>query len=182
MAAYDRPAQLGGPGRTVFVDETLLKAIVANTGQMQKRVIVMGFACEQQVLTGIIPNRSQTVIRACIDRFVAPGSRIVSDGHFSYRWLSAAGWSHTIVDHSIFWSDFKGNDLNHIETYWRVLKRTLQTYQSVGRKYLWLYLAEAEFRYNNRFAIKSNFEIMIERFPVVLGRHMARLQALYEWP
>lgn len=181
MAACERPEQLGGPGKTVYVDETLVRYGVLPDQSRPSAVIVMGLACEGQVLSGIIPDRRRTTVLPVIQRLVRPGSTIVTDGHASYKRLARAGWRHKVVNHSVWFSDFAGTDMNDIETYWRVLKRTFSSYRRINFDNLWLYLAEVEFRYNLRRSPIGVFEHLIGQFPIVGNDEAGAINARYCW-
>ncbi|GGE03496.1 hypothetical protein GCM10011515_23810 [Tsuneonella deserti] len=183
MASCDRPNQLGGPGKIVYVDEALVPYVKRGRGALQQRtpLIVMGFACEDQVISGFIPNRTSTTFLAAINRFVRPGSVIITDGHASYKGLRSRGWQHVVVNHSVAFHDFRGNTLNPIETYWRVLKRTAFGYRQFDSENAWLYLAEVEFRYNRRRSGVALFESLIGRFEAIGREERLRLERCYDW-
>ena len=65
--------------------------------------------------------------------------------------LDALGSSHESVKHSE--NEYVRGEIhtNNIESFWALLKRgIIGTYHNVSKKYLPLYLAEFQFRYNNR--------------------------------
>jgi transposase-like protein len=183
MAALPRPQQLGGPGKCVYIDETLVSNIVTGhlTEQRSQAAIVFGLACDDQVISGIISDRSKFTLVPILERYVVRGSTIVSDGLASYQCLAKRGWKHIVVNHSVAFHDFEGNTLNIIETYWRVLKRALKGHGTIHNHNLWLYLAEVEFRYNQRRSPHSIFDIVIGRFPTVDREEARRLKLLYDW-
>ena len=183
MSAYDRPRRVGGPGKKVYIDETFLKYVVTEPceGSRAAPKVIMGFACDGVILAGIIADRRRETTFAAIKRFVRPGSVLVTDNHASYKHLSISGWEHVTVNHAVFWSDFRGNTLNEIETYWRVLKRALSSYRMVEEGNLWLYLAEVEFRYNLRKSQVSTFDHLISSFPQMSPQVLAELRSRYDW-
>lgn len=183
MAAMPRPRQLGGPGQMVYVDETLVNNVVTGhlRNQRSQSAIVFGLACGDQIISGIIKDRSKDTLIPLIERFVLPGSTIVSDGHPSYRSLRRRGWTHIVIDHSVSFHDFNGNTSNPIETYWRVLKRSLMGHGTVHDHNLWLYIAENEFRYSRRRSSESIFDILIQQFPPVVSGHKEKLKSRYDW-
>lgn len=182
MAGYERPAALGGPGQKVYVDETLLRYSRANVrSRRADRLIVMGFASQGKVIAGIIPDRGRATITAMIERYVRPGSIIVSDGHSSYKRVPKLGWDHIVVNHSVAFCDFEGNTLNNIEAYWRVLKRSLAGHRMILTDNVWRYLAEVEFRFNHRESNQSNFLHLIAYTAEVGGERTAELRRRYDW-
>jgi transposase-like protein len=183
MATMERPASVGGVGKMVYVDEAHVPYVAARIGGERRRapLIVMGFACDGEVISGIIGDRSSKTIFSAIERYVKPGSIIVSDAHASYHSLSQRGWDHIVVNHSVAFHDFKGNTLNNIETYWRVLKRSLSGHVFVDSENFWLYLAEVECRYNRRRAASSLFDLMIQHFPAVGSSERSAFERCYDW-
>lgn len=181
MAAYDRPAQLGGPGKLVHVDELFLQYV-----RGQREVILWGCACEGHVLTCIIPDRKAKTMLSAIERFVAPGSIIVTDQHASYKQLTRMGWPHVSINHARSFH-LQGITNNMIEVYWATVRRTLLGYRSADREYLWLYLAELEWRYNHRHSAASLFDRLISSFPVLNNDSLAECRARFDlqpskWP
>jgi hypothetical protein len=183
MAALEGFEPVGGPGKLVYVDEALATRVTAGLRTQRHRspIVVMGFACDDRVVSGIIPDRTGTTIKAAIERCVRPGSILVTDAHASYAALRKRGWQHLIVNHSVAFHDFNGNTINAIETYWRVLKRTLSGYGLVDAKNAWLYLAEVQFRYNRRRSTVSLFDSLIERFPAIGLIERAQLERHFDW-
>jgi transposase len=182
MAAYDRPEMLGGLGKTVAVDELCIKSARHNDGTGRpNQLTIMGFSCDNIVLAGIVADRKQATILGAIERFVRPGSLIVSDGHASYKCLRGLGWKHVALNHEQGIWAMNGFNTAGIETYWNVLKRTLSAYRMIWERHLWLYLAEAEFRYNHRRSALSNFDQLTGYFADVSGARRDALRKKYDW-
>jgi transposase len=182
MAAYDRPEMIGGHGKIVYVDEVLIKyARTGPLGRTPNGVNILGFACDGKVVSGAIRDRTGNTLLAAIDRFVKPGSRIISDGHRGYASLARRGWLHTQVNHSKGFFPVDGMTTNEIEAYWSVLKRTLAVFRMINSDNLWLYLAESEFRYNHRRSPRSNFDHLTSYFADVAGSAPALLKRRYDW-
>jgi hypothetical protein len=182
MAAYDRPKMLGGEGKTVAVDELYIKSALHDDGSGRLTgMTIMGFSCDDIVLAGIVADRRQETMVGAIERFVRPGSLIVSDGHASYKCLRSLGWWHVTLNHERGIWAMNGFNTAGIETYWNVLKRTLGAYQMISEKNLWLYLAEAEFRYNHRRSALSNFDNLTSYFADIAGTERDRLRKKYDW-
>ena len=99
MAAYDRPEMLGGEGKTVAVDELYIRSVLHDAETDGRNgMTIMGFSCDNIVLTGIVPDRKQATMLRAIQRFVRPGSLIVSDGHASYKCLQRVGRKHVTLN------------------------------------------------------------------------------------
>lgn len=179
MAFASRPERLGGPGKKIYVDEALINLV--RGGDEDRNTIVMGLACDKRVLCGVIADRKATTLIGSIERLVEPGSTIVTDALKAYAGLSKRGWNHIIVNHSIAFHDFEGNNTNQIEAFWSVLKRNLRSYRQVGADNLWCYLAETEFAYNRRNSDRSFFEELVESFPQVTPESLAKIKRRYIW-
>jgi hypothetical protein len=77
-------------------------------------------------------------------------SLLCTDQWTSYRKLRAE-CPHEIIKHADGTYVFGAVHTNTIEGFWRIFKRGVAgTFHKVGRKYLPLYVAEFQFRYNNR--------------------------------
>jgi transposase-like protein len=77
-------------------------------------------------------------------------SLLVTDEHLAYRHL-ADEFSHGAVDHTRKQYVIGALHTNTIEGFWSLIKRgVMGSYHKVSRKYLPLYVAEFQFRYNNR--------------------------------
>lgn len=163
MASYNRPTQLGGPGKKVVIDEVHLKN-VTNPDHSRREVIVMGMACDGQLISGIIPDRRKETLMANIARFVRTGSTIITDGWLGYHSLSKLGWEHIVVNHCRAFHDFHGHTTNEVDCYWAILRRTLRAYRQISMEGLPSLLGEVEFRFNRRNAKVSLFEELISRF------------------
>jgi len=182
MAAYDRPEMLGGDGKTVQVDELLIKSCLYDDGSGRpNRVTILGFSCDNIVLAGIVADRKKATILRAIERYVRPGSLIVSDGHSGYKRLRQLGWKHVAVNHEQGFYVMNGSSTAGIESYWSTLKRTLGAYRMIWEQSLWLYLAEAEFRYNHRRSALSNFDELTSYFADISGTHPDTLRKKYDW-
>ena len=133
------------------------------TGPAGKAIVIGAIERKGTVVARVIAHADT----ATMDRFVREAvsnkvSLIATDEHAGYRNLSH-GLPHKFVRHG------QGEYVNgavHTETidgFWSLLKRGIMgSFHKVSRKYLPLYVAEFEFRYNNR----SNPDI----FGAAIGR------------
>ena len=87
-------------------------------------------------------------IRACVDS----GAKMMTDELILYKWLGKEFADHQTVCHSAGEYARGEAHVNSAESFFALLKRSLHgIYHNVSRKHLPLYLAHAEFLYNNRF-------------------------------
>lgn len=76
---------------------------------------------------------------------------VATDEHPGYGYLRASGYRHDAVTHSA--GEYVRGEVHtaNIDSFWSLLKRGIVgTYHNVSKKYLPLYLAEFQFRHNNR--------------------------------
>jgi transposase-like protein/ribosomal protein L37AE/L43A len=79
-------------------------------------------------------------------------SLIATDESGAYRSLGAEGYQHGSVNHRKGQYVVGAVHTNTIEGFWSIFKRGIVgSYHKVSAKYLPLYVAEFQFRYNNRF-------------------------------
>ena len=78
-------------------------------------------------------------------------SLLATDKHRGYQDLKRIGFKHGTVDHSRKQYVVGAIHTNTIEGFWSLVKRgVIGTFHKVSKKYLPLYVAEFQFRYNNR--------------------------------
>jgi transposase len=103
------------------------------------------------VRTIAIPNVKSATLQALIKEHVEVGSMVYTDKWKGYRGLENSGFSHKLVNHDKVFVSSKGNHTNSIEGYWRLSKHKLYArYHKISLKELPNYLAEAEFKFNER--------------------------------
>lgn len=182
ISAYDRPERLGGPGKTVFVDEVYLRHIVDKGQGRRVSVQVLGFSCEGRVIAGIVPDRKAATLLAEIKKRVVPGSSIITDDWCGYKRVPTLGFRHIAVNHSKgSFFDTRGNSTGEIDSYWATVRRALRLYHQVRDDTLWLFLAEIEFRYNHRFGHCSPFETLVSHWPDLDLIGPEALRKRYDW-
>jgi transposase-like protein len=181
MAAYDRPAALGGPGKLVEVDEVLLRHVRRPGHDRLQPTTILGIACDGHVLTGIVVDRKRRTLHASIEKHVRPGSTIVTDDWAAYKGLEALGFNHIAVNHSRGFFNERGYSTGKIDSYWATLRRTMRGYHQVGPHNLWMYLAETECRYNARRERATAFERMIANWPPITPETICTLEQRFDW-
>ena len=153
---------------TVEVDETYLGGQKKNktkkqllkdklVGRESKRGFgttkqpVFGILCRSgKVFARLVDNTEAKDLLPIITKQVETGSRICSDTYRSYTGLAARGYVHRTVEHRKKEYTKGKNHINGLEGFWGYLKRKLAAKGGVRRKYLYLFLAEYVWRYNNR--------------------------------
>lgn len=158
MAAVDGDAQVGGLGKIVQIDETLIGGAVrrkpgGNRSQFQNKTTLMGMMeRDGMVLTTIVPDNRKASLLPKIAEHVAPGSMIHTDELRSYKGVAEMGFGHDTCNHTRGrYISATGAHVQGIESFWSQLKRAINgTHIHVSGKHLWKYAKEAEYRFNRR--------------------------------
>jgi IS1 family transposase len=101
-----------------------------------------------RVVMGVDQTEIENFVREAVSNKV---SLLCTDAYSAYKGL-AGRYPHGVVDHSIGQHVVGAIHTNTIEGFWSIFKRSIVgSYHKVSRKYLPLYIAECQFKYNNRF-------------------------------
>ncbi len=153
---------------TVEVDETYLGGQKKNKRKLQllrekesfgesKR----GFGTNKQPVFGILCRSGKVFVKLVEDteakdlipiikKKVKFGSKVCSDTWRAYTGLAVKGYVHRIVEHKEKEYVNGKNHINGLEGFWGYLKRKLAAKGGIRRNYLYLFLGEYVWRYNNR--------------------------------
>ncbi len=145
----------------VEVDETYIGGKERNK-HLGKRTVRGGTGGKTEVV-GAISRKGSVVCKMIeqadwdtYDKFVREAvsnrvSLVATDDSYHYRDLGRMGFRHRSVNHSA--QEYVRGEVHtqSIDSFWALLKRgIIGTYHNVSKKYLPLYLAEFQFRFNNR--------------------------------
>jgi transposase-like protein len=158
------PEPLGGTGKTVEADETVIggkernkhksKRNPKNIGAVGKEIAFSLVERGGKVRSHHVPNVTSKTLRPILVAQVDRKSVLMTDDAGQYRnvGLEFAGF-HT-VNHGIEEYVRGEAHTNTIEGYFSILKRGINgTYHHVSQQHLKRYLAEFDFRYNERVAL-----------------------------
>src|SRR3990167_10888787 len=83
------------------------------------------------------------------DLIIKSRSNLYTDQWHSYDGLVLAGYKHHRINHS---KEFVASHhhINGIESFWSYVKRKMRKHNGIRKDKFYLYLKEAEFRFNNR--------------------------------
>ena len=117
----------------------------------ERKVPVFGLLKRNgQVYTQIIPDASRKSLLPIIAKLVEKSkSNLYSDQWRSYDGLVLSGYKHRRINHSKEFAR-NHNHINGIESFWSYVKRKMRKHNGIRRNKFYLYLKEAEFRFNHR--------------------------------
>lgn len=100
-----------------------------------------------KVRAWVVPSGEAKHLQGGIERHVAKGSEVHTDGAMAYYDLWRKGYDHQVIDHAFEY--VRGHvHTNSIEAFWSVLKRALKgTYIAPRPKHLQRYVEEEVFRF-----------------------------------
>lgn len=161
MAPHGSLPPLGGEGKTVEADETY----IGNRGKQNPGA--RGWAHKEKVLSLVerkghvrshhVAAVNAETLRPILNAQIAAETRLITDEARVYKPLGKDFASHEFVNHSI--GEYVRGDIhsNTVENYFSIFKRGMKgVYQHCSSKHLKRYLAEFDFRYNNRIGLEIN--------------------------
>ncbi|XP_068234733.1 uncharacterized protein [Palaemon carinicauda] len=160
---------IGGPGKTVEIDESKFGKRKYNKGRTVDGQWVFGGICREtrEFFAEPVLTRDREPLLAIIKIYVFPGTTIISDCWKAYYYLGIEGFDHQTVNHTYNFVDPEtGAHTNTIERQWRSYKEWLPKF---GRK-------KYHFRgYLARFYFLSRWKSLIDRY----HHFMLAMAALY---
>ena len=141
----DHPVEMGGPGRTVEVDESKFMHRKYHRGAYRKGHWVLGMVERESNLCMMVEveNRTAETLLPIIARHVLPGTRILTDGWAAYNQLP----QHEVVNHRLHFVDPNDPTLHtntiegswgHVKTKFRAMHGTSDgLFNSHLQEFLW---------------------------------------------
>ena len=177
---------LGGEGMTIEADETYVGGKEKNKHRSKRRADHIGGVGKEMVFSLVerkgrvrshhLANISAKNLRPLLDAQLADASatKLMTDGEGQYRIIGPMFKSHEVVNHGI--GEYVRGDAhtNTIEGYFSILKRgIIGTYHHVSAEHLKRYLAEFDFRYNNREGLGvGDRERMVKSIAGIVGKRL----------
>ena len=177
---------LGGEGMTVEADETYVGGKERNKHRSKRSKDHIGGVGKEMVFSLVerggrvrsrhMENISARNLRPVLDEQLGDigNTHLMTDGEGQYRIVGPMFASHQVVNHSI--GEYVRGDAhtNTIEGYFSILKRgIIGTYHHVSGEHLKRYLAEFDFRYNNREALGvTDRERMVKSIAGIVGKRL----------
>jgi transposase-like protein len=161
------PGSLGGSDKIVEANETHVggkeknkhvgKRKRSNIGGQGKEIAFSLVERGGKVRSFHVPEVSAKTLRPILVAQVSRKSILITDDAGQYRHMGTEFFSHEVVNHGA--NEYVRGDAhtNTIEGYFSILKRGIVgTYHHVSQQHLKRYLAEFDFRYNERSALGVN--------------------------
>jgi transposase len=168
MATADHRGPLGGDGKHVEVDETLVGGKVKGKGpgrHEDKKTIVVGMVeRDGKIRTGVVTETGGHLLDDIVHDNVIVGTTISTDENRAYHRLGR-NYEHGVVNHSAEEWVRGVHHTNTIEGHWSHFKRAVRgTHIHISRKHAWKYVAEFNYRRNYRHSHTGMFRLLIEAF------------------
>ena len=150
---------IGGEGKIVEIDESLVFRRKYNRGRLIKEVWVVGAmergrsgAQTNKFFIQIVSNRNQMTLTNLILQYILPGTHLISDGWAAYRRLERYGYSHSRVIHQENFVDSSDPEVHtqNVESLWSVVKRMLRRTGTNLKTNMHLHIKEKCFRYAHK--------------------------------
>ena len=182
------PAPIGGEGKTVEADETVIggkernkhksKRNPKNIGAIGKEIAFSVVERSGKVRSVHVPNVNAKTLRPIMAAKIERNSFLMTDDAGQYRIIGPAYAGFDTVNHGIE-EYVRGNaHTNTVEGYFSLLKRGINgTYHHVSQQHLKRYLAEFDFRYNKRSALNvTDAERAVRAVKGVVGKRVTYKQ------
>jgi transposase len=168
MATADVGGQIGGPGKHVEIDETLVGGVIHGEGsgpKLENKTIVMGMVERGgRIVAGPVPDATKQTLEPLVTMHVARGSTITTDEHGAYSDLGAT-LEHGTVIHSAKEYVRGAHHVNTLEGHWSLFKRAVRgTHVHISQKHAWKYVSEFSYRRNMRHSHWSMFNLLVHAF------------------
>jgi transposase-like protein len=180
------PAPIGGEGSTVEADETYVGGKEKNKHRSQRDKRNIGGVGKEMVFSLVerggkvrsqhLADISARNLRPVLESQLSDMSKtaLMTDGEGQYRIVGPLFKSHDVVNHGIG-EYVRGNaHTNTVEGYFSILKRGIVgTYHHVSAEHLKRYLAEFDFRYNEREKLGvTDAERFAKAIPGIVGKRL----------
>jgi transposase-like protein len=175
---------LGGGGKPVEADETFIggkeknkhrnKRDAGNIGGQGKEIVFSLVERGGAVRSQHVPEVNGATLAPILREQLKQETILMTDEAGQYRNVGKEFAAHETVNHGIGEYVRGGAHTNTIEGYFSILKRGIVgTYHHVSPKHLKRYLAEFDFRYNNRVALGCDDQERAERLlEGVIGKRL----------
>ncbi len=158
---------MGGAGQVVEVDETFIgrkKGMPKRRGYAHKHAVLSLVERGGRVRSFHVDGTGAKDLLPIVKANVAKETRVMTDDAGQYTRVGDHFAEHEVVQHSA--GEYVRDDAhtNTVESFYAVFKRGMKgIYQHCGERHLHRYVAEFDFRHNNRVRLGANDEERAER-------------------
>ena len=131
-----------------------------------------------RVLATVATDATKSTLHSIAKERILPESVVFTDEYASYNGLEGEGYTHRRINHSAGVYVMGDVHTNTIEGFWSLVKRGITgVYHHVSPQHLKRYLAEYDFRYNERSALSvDDAERTMKAVQGVVGKRMTYQQ------
>lgn len=126
-------------------------------GKKGPRIEVVGFweRASGRIYTHVVHKSDAATLVPLIRVVIEKGGTIYTDKWAAFNVLTADGYKHYAINHSVEYKDRRGRHINGIERYWSFMQHQLNRFYGLPRSTLPLHIKECEWRYNNESPEKA---------------------------
>ena len=151
VTLFENSVRIGGPGKIVQIDESKFGKRKYHRGHRVEGQWVFGGieSDSRKSFLIAVERRDEDTLLPIIQKWIEPGTTIISDCWKAYCNLEKYGYIHKTVNHSKEFVNDDSDCTNKIEGHWRQAKAKLPPF-GVRKHHFSSYLAEFMWRYMDR--------------------------------